>query len=516
MNFDDLLKKINFDLEDHLERESRNYANYSREMDQNINKLFSEFRYHSNSFFSNLFNHPNHFTGFSESELINFSNRLISFSDFSSINVFGLANNILNTPLIKNYDSLSDFADALYLLNQSKYLNSDLFIDTLNHNHVKTLEEVIQIASIKLDDYNLTCIKGSGVWGTVYEALHSNRKFVIKIPNENVDTSSKNNQKIISNFAAMSEQYTFLDAIRPNEELFNSCKHDIPFDINKTQLDFALDEIMKEEARIAAFLSDEENENLIIEKGKYIPIASYHGSRSVNINNKIRIANIYSNLGGNTLRDILDSSTTLDIGSFLEIMSELSFAIKFLNDNGYSHNDLKPDNIFYNARLGQVKLIDLAFAKSTDYSGSMIGKRVYTDPNRLLEEHKEIYKADIYSFGCIMYESLIGNVPYTLEQVVSGDLPKRIVHPKFIQNSRPDVRYEIANIISNCLTQHIDARPNYDQLYTLLSNLKNDYFKKLEPKKEELLSGFFEEINETRSIEDRRMLIEYLSKKFKV
>lgn len=285
---------------------------------------------------------------------------------------------------------------------------------------------------------------GSGTWGIIFEVLHVGHPYILKVPNDEVDLTVKGNKKIV--------------------EVFGEG------DIEK-----ALDEIMMSEARNAAFLCDEENDDLIIEKGKYVPIVPFHGNTTVIYKWKHKRANVYSRLSGKTLKEIFEEKGALNIDEFLEIMPEVAYAVNFLHINDFSHNDLKPDNIFYNWKRGQAKLIDLAFAKTGDYSGSLIGKRVYTDPMRLMGAHSSSIKGDIYSFGVIMYESLTGKMPIDFGEYHEKDLSERLVaegikKPVDIRVYAPEIEDDIADLIMECISTDVEKRP--ESMSTVRERLK--------------------------------------------
>lgn len=243
---------------------------------------------------------------------------------------------------------------------------------------IKRINELkLDIIGNHIEDHKLKKRVSSGVWGTTYQAEHAGHLYIIKVPNKDVDLSVKGHKKVVNHFG-------------------------------KGHLDLALQKLMIAEAEAAAFLSDGDNPALKLEKGKYIPIAEFHDQRTIR---GLGIINRYTHLSGKTLEQIFKEEGKLNLDKFFDIMPELAFAIKFMHQNGYSHNDLKPDQIFYNDRLGQVKLIDFAFAKSNLYVGSLIGKRSYSDPARLCGMHSRADLSDIYAFGVIMYEAITGEMP---------------------------------------------------------------------------------------------------------
>lgn len=76
-------------------------------------------------------------------------------------------------------------------------------------------------------------------------------------------------------------------------------------------------------------------------------------------------------------------------------------AIRHLNDKGFHHNDIKPDNFLINAKTGEVKLIDLG----TLYKhGSIHATPVYNDSRAGVD-------SDINGLGLSMFEALEGAMP---------------------------------------------------------------------------------------------------------
>ncbi|MBU0614481.1 MAG: hypothetical protein KJ601_00130, partial [Nanoarchaeota archaeon] len=101
------------------------------------------------------------------------------------------------------------------------------------NNGCNTLIQALDMFSIVMPDYSFKSRIASGVWGTVYKAEHSGRNYIIKVPNKNIDMYVKGHKKIVDHFG-------------------------------QGNLDVALDNLMKTEAEVTAFLSDEENDNLIV------------------------------------------------------------------------------------------------------------------------------------------------------------------------------------------------------------------------------------------------------------
>lgn len=126
------------------------------------------------------------------------------------------------------------------------------------------------------------------------------------------------------------------------------------------------------------------------------------------------------------------------------------------------HRDVSPQNLLI-SRTGQVKLTDFGIAKArgqlrqaTD-TGIVKGKPAYMAPEQL-ESSSFDRRADLFSVGCILYESTLGMRPFygkdpagVLYQVLQCS-PKR---PRAID---PDFPRELEDIIMGAITKHPEDR----------------------------------------------------------
>jgi len=109
--------------------------------------------------------------------------------------------------------------------------------------------------------------------------------------------------------------------------------------------------------------------------------------------------------------------------------------LAYAHGMGVVHRDLKPSNILLDERSDRVKIADFGIAQIEDSGGivatltrdnASIGTMNYMSPEQRLDSHSVTHLTDIYSFGVILYEMLIGKPPlghFKLPSVVRPDIP---------------------------------------------------------------------------------------------
>lgn len=129
-------------------------------------------------------------------------------------------------------------------------------------------------------------------------------------------------------------------------------------------------------------------------------------------------------LVGESLEACMDRPGTLDVG--LACVAELCEGLAAAHRAGVIHRDIKPANVFVRAPGSRgdarIKILDFGIAKITvageagfqTQKGSLLGTPYYLAPERVLGEPLTP-AADLYSVGVILYEMLVGDVPFTAD-----------------------------------------------------------------------------------------------------
>ena len=108
----------------------------------------------------------------------------------------------------------------------------------------------------------------------------------------------------------------------------------------------------------------------------------------------------------------------------IEIMTSILEGVKVLHSYGYIHRDIDPSNIMITVN-GEIKLIDYGISRSLTSNnvrygtahGHMLGKVDYAAPELISGEvNKHGITTDIYSLGILLYQLIVGSLPFIGDQ----------------------------------------------------------------------------------------------------
>ena len=119
---------------------------------------------------------------------------------------------------------------------------------------------------------------------------------------------------------------------------------------------------------------------------------------------------------GRSLLEVIQQDGPMMIGRAINVFVQISSALELAHERGVIHRDIKPHNVFLTKEKDEVKILDFGLAKLTSpeegaptltQSGHTIGTPAYMSPEQCLGLTLDA-RSDIYSFGCVMYETLTG------------------------------------------------------------------------------------------------------------
>jgi len=121
---------------------------------------------------------------------------------------------------------------------------------------------------------------------------------------------------------------------------------------------------------------------------------------------------------GESLRDKLHREGQLPIADAVGIAREVADALDHAHKHGVVHRDIKPENILLSGRHAMVADFGIARALadgdgSLTRTGMSIGTPGYMSPEQATGERVIDARTDVYALGCVLYEMLGGEPPFT-------------------------------------------------------------------------------------------------------
>ena len=123
---------------------------------------------------------------------------------------------------------------------------------------------------------------------------------------------------------------------------------------------------------------------------------------------------------GESLRDRLTRQKQLPVDEAVGIAREVADALAYAHQQGVVHRDIKPENILLHGGHALVADFGIALAASRSEgatrmteTGMSLGTPHYMAPEQAMGEREITPKADIYALGCVLYEMLAGEPPFT-------------------------------------------------------------------------------------------------------
>ncbi len=121
---------------------------------------------------------------------------------------------------------------------------------------------------------------------------------------------------------------------------------------------------------------------------------------------------------GVSLRDRIAREHQLPVEDAVRLAREVAGALDYAHRHGVIHRDIKPENILLHDGSALVADFGIALAVSTAGSrmtetGMSLGTPHYMSPEQAMGEREIGPRSDVYALGCVTYEMLVGEPPFT-------------------------------------------------------------------------------------------------------
>jgi serine/threonine protein kinase len=195
---------------------------------------------------------------------------------------------------------------------------------------------------------------------------------------------------------------------------------------------------------------------------------------------------------GESLTSLFKRTKRLDIASFLNIFTQVCEVLTDAHSRNLYHGNLSPDRISIvtsDISTDTVKVSDFGMPIDT------VQNAFYMSPEQCLDQNRVDTRSDLYSLGCIMYESLVGRPP----SLGTSDLSVDFLHELANQYSKDSPEHNALKLLDCIIKRCLNRVPSkrFSSARELMSALAlvSDCFdnalssksKKLPPKAEKLL-----------------------------
>jgi protein kinase-like protein len=166
---------------------------------------------------------------------------------------------------------------------------------------------------------------------------------------------------------------------------------------------------------------------------------------------------------GESLRDRLRRERQLALADALRIAHEAVQALQYAHDHGVVHRDIKPENILLTPD-GNTLVADFGVAKALDSSGGSerltetglaVGTPAYMSPEQATGDAAVDARTDVYSLGCVLYEMLAGEPPFT------GPTPQAVIAKRLSTSAVPlgVVRHSVPPAVDSAVMRALAREP---------------------------------------------------------
>ena len=187
-------------------------------------------------------------------------------------------------------------------------------------------------------------------------------------------------------------------------------------------------------------------------------------------------------LSGKTLKQVIRDDGPLPLARVVDITRQVGDALNAAHEQGVVHRDLKSDNIMLVDTMAgdHAKVLDFGIAKINEPDGSpvdtgltapnlVIGTPQYMSPEQCSQDGEIDARSDIYSLGVILFEMLVGHVPF------SGDSPTMVMMKHLqepvpsVLEERSDIPASVARVVARAMAKVRDNR--YQTVAELIEDL---------------------------------------------
>jgi serine/threonine-protein kinase len=164
---------------------------------------------------------------------------------------------------------------------------------------------------------------------------------------------------------------------------------------------------------------------------------------------------------GGSLRSRIQTEGKLPLDDAVTLTRQVLAALGYSHGLGIVHRDIKPENVLLQA--GEAIVADFGIARALQDAGGdrltetglSLGTPSYMSPEQMVGEAGVDGRSDIYAVGCMLYEMLAGQPPFTGPNAQAIISKKLVSQPPALRTLRPDA----PTALERCIAQALATAP---------------------------------------------------------
>lgn len=206
---------------------------------------------------------------------------------------------------------------------------------------------------------------------------------------------------------------------------------------------------------------------------------------------------VMEHIGGTDLKNYIKRHNPIPSSVTIGMMDKILSAIDYAHKNGVIHRDIKPQNVLVDID-GTVKITDFGIAlavsqHSITQTNSLLGSVHYMSPEQA-KGGMATEKSDVYSLGIVLYEMLVGDVPFNGESPVSIALKHFQSETPSVMEKNPEVPQALENVVLKATAK--EPMDRYDSV----DEMREDLLTTLDPTRRNEEKFVPQDLNDSNTI----------------
>jgi len=181
---------------------------------------------------------------------------------------------------------------------------------------------------------------------------------------------------------------------------------------------------------------------------------------------------VFEYVEGVTLKQRINRDGALDPQEAIAYAIEIARGLSVAHSRNLVHRDIKPQNVLIDGE-GRAKLTDFGISRQLEQdgmtaTGRVLGTTDYVAPEQAMGR-KVDPRSDIYSLGVVLYEMLVGQVPFKAESQVGVAMKHVNEELPDVQRRRPGVSAAVALVVERATAK--DPSERYQNIGEMLDDL---------------------------------------------